>query len=213
MNGFLLMSVPLFYLAVSSLMDDFRGKIDDSYKPLTYGMICFIPSVILYNIIRVFLITKTYTLQGIFFYYLFHDYLFSFGFSIISYLLVFGSKDILKDKNGLNRLFSFLCGFYSLWGVNDMIINFGAYNVNNALLLPIFRIITIGAFCLLFFLYQKSNGLTKRLFLLICFLLPFYTSFGSLLWRLSFFIPLLLATFLFPAILALLIYRLQKRLV
>ena len=125
---FLLTAIPLFYLAMDSLLSDIHGRIDDSYKPFAYGFICFIAAMIIYNIIRLIFISPVYTVSGIYIYYLLHDSLIQFILVVTAYLLIFGLSDFESNHHAINRMFAFMCGFFCFWSINDLIINYGWYN-------------------------------------------------------------------------------------
>ena len=204
---FLLTAVPLFYLAMDSLISDFHGRIDDSYKPFAYGFICFLASLIIYNIIRLIFVSPVYTVSGIYTYYLLHDSLIQFALAVGGYLLVFGFSDFESHHHGVNRMFAFMCGFYSLWSINDLIINFGWYNSHLLLVVPIQRIGLIAAFSLLFSEALKQRGFLRIIFFIFCAALPFITAVGSLFWRLSYSIPMIAVTAGLPIIAGFFLFR------
>lgn len=209
---FLLAAVPLFYLIMDSLLSNFHGKIDDSYKPFVYGLVCFVISVIIYNLIRVLLIEPHYTVSGLYIYYLLHDGLIQFLLAVGGYLLVFGFSDFESNHHAVNRLFSFLCGYYCLWSVNDVIINFGWYNSYLMLVVPIQRIGLIAAFTFAFSEALKHDGLKKVLLYISCLILPLITAAGSLFWRLSMPVPMIIITAGLPVLSFYFLYRkLQPR--
>ncbi|MBI9105357.1 MAG: hypothetical protein JEZ04_01355 [Spirochaetales bacterium] len=209
---FLLVAVPLFYLIMDSLLSNFHGKIDDSYKPFVYGLICFAISVVIYNIIRLTAIFPTYTVSGLYFYYIMHDNLIQFLLAVASYLLVFGFSDFESNHHAVNRLFSFLCGYYCMWSVNDVIINYGWFNSYLLLIIPIQRIGLIAAFTFVFSEALKQTGVRKVLLYLTCLVLPFITAAGALCWRLSLPIPMVIITAGLPALSGFLLYKkLQPR--
>lgn len=204
---FLLTAIPLFYLAMDSLISDLHGRIDDSYKPFVYGFVCFIAALIIYNIVRLIFIFPNYTVTGIYFYYLLHDSLLQFAFAVTAYLLIFGFSDFESNHHAINRMFAFLCGFYCFWSVNDMIINYGWYNSHLLIVLPIQRIGIIAAFSLLFSQGLKHRGVLRIIFFILCALLPFITAAGSMLWRLSYTLPMIAVTAGLPLISGFFLYR------
>jgi len=204
---FLLTAIPLFYLAMDSLISDIHGRIDDSYKPFVYGIICFIAALLLYNIIRLIFISPSYTVSGIYLYYLLHDSLLQFAFAVAGYLLIFGFSDFESSHHAVNRMFAFMCGFYCFWSINDIIINFGWYNTHLLLILPVQRIGIIAAFSLLFSEGLKHHGPLRVLLFILCAILPFITAAGSMLWRLSHTIPMIAVTAGLPVISGFFLYR------
>ncbi len=183
---FLLTAVPIFYLIMDSFISDLHGRIDDSYKPFVYGVICFIAALIIYNILRISFIKPVYTVPGVYFYYLFHDSLLQYALAVAGYILVFGISDFETHEHPVNRMFAFMCGFYCLWSVNDLIIEYGWYNSHLFFIVPIQRIGIIAAFTLLFSEALNQHGSLKWLFFGVCALLPFITAAGSMFWRLSY---------------------------
>ena len=204
---FILLAIPLFYLAMDSLITDLHGRIDDSYKPFVYGVIVFIASLIIYNIVRLIFIKPVFTVSGQYIYYLFHDSLLQFAFAVAGYLLVFGFSDFESHHHAVNRMFAFMCGFYCFWSINDLIINFGWYNAHLLIIIPVQRIGIIAAFSLLFSQALKSEGFLRVLFFILCATLPFITAAGSLLWRLSYTLPMIAITAGLPIISGLFLYR------
>ncbi len=204
---FLLTAVPLFYLAMDSLVSDLHGRIDDSYKPFAYGFICFIAALIIYNIIRLIFIKPEYTVSGVYLYYLFHDSLLQFGLAVAGYLLVFGFTDFESHHHAVNRMFAFMCGFYCFWSINDMIIGYGWYSSHLLLVVPVQRIGVIAAFSLLFSEGLKHRGILRILFFTICLAIPFITAAGSMFWRLSYTLPMVLITAGLPVISGFILYR------
>ena len=204
---FLLLAVPLFYLAMDSLISDLHGRIDDSYKPFVYGVIVFIAALIIYNIIRLVFIRPVYTVSGMYWYYLLHDSIMQFAFAVAGYLLVFGFSDFESNHHAVNRMFAYMCGYYCFWSINDLIINYGWYNTHLLLVIPVQRIGVIAAFSLMFSQALKSDGFLKIVFLILCAALPFITAAGSLLWRLSYNLPMVLVTAGLPVISGFFLFR------
>ncbi|MDC7226700.1 MAG: hypothetical protein PQJ61_08035 [Spirochaetales bacterium] len=204
---FLIAAVPVFYLAMDSLISDLHGRIDDSYKPFAYGFICFVAALVIYNIIRLMFLTPVYTPSGIYIYYLLHDSLIPFALAVTGYLLVFGFTDFETGHHAVNRMFAFMCGFYCFWSINDLIINFGWYNNHLLLIIPIQRIGLIAAFSLLFSEALKRRGASRVLLYVLTGLLPFITAAGSMLWRLSYTIPMIGVTAGLPVLSGIFLYR------
>lgn len=208
---FLIAAVPLFYLAMDSLITDFHGRIADSYKPFVYGFICFIASLVVYNILRSVFVTPVYnSTAGIYFYYLLHDSLIQFVLAAAGYLLVFGFSDFESHIHAVNRMFAFLCGFYCFWSINDLVIGFGWYNTHLLLVLPLQRVGIIAAFTLLFSEGLKHKGFFRVLLLAACVVLPFITAAGSMFWRLSYTIPMIAVTAFLPVLSGFFLYRQLK---
>ena len=207
---FLLTAIPLFYLAMDSLISDIHGRIDDSYKPFAYGFICFLAALIIYNVIRLIFLSPDFTPGGIYRYYLFHDSLIQFGLAVAGYLLVFGFTDFESGHHAINRMFAFMCGFYCFWSINDIIIEYGWYNSHLLLVVPIQRIGVIAAFSLLFSEGLKHRGVVRVLLFAVCAVLPFITAAGSMFWRLSYTIPMIAITAGLPVISGFFLYRKLK---
>jgi hypothetical protein len=207
---FLLTAIPLFYFAMDSLLSDIHGRIDDSYKPFAYGLISFVAAVIIYNIVRLLFITPVYTVSGIYIYYMLHDSLIQFVFAVTGYLLIFGFSDFESNHHAINRMFAFLCGFYTFWSINDIIINYGWYNSHLLLVVPVQRIGLIASFSLLFSEALKNSGFKRILLFAACAVLPFITTAGSLMWRLSYTIPTIAITAGLPVISGFFLYKKLK---
>lgn len=208
---FLLTSIPLFYFAMDSLISELHGRINDSYKPFAYGFICFLGAIIIYNIIRILFVTPVYTVSGMYFYYLLHDSLIQFALAAAGYLLVFGFSDYESHQHAVNRMFAFMCGFYCFWSINDLVIQYGWYNTHLLLIVPVQRIGIIAAFSLLFSAGLKQAGVVRVLLFASCGVLPFITAAGSLLWRLSYTLPMIAVTAGLPVLSGIFLYRKLRR--
>ena len=209
---FLLTAVPLFYLIMDSLITNFHGKIEDSYKPFVYGLICFVFAAVIYNIIRLLAVFPSYSTGGIYIYYLLHDGIIQYLLGAAGYLLVFGFGDFESNHHAVNRLFSFMCGYYCLWSVNDVIINYGWYNPYLLIVLPSLRLGIIAAFSFVFSEALRHDGVKKAALLAGALAVPFIAAAGALLWRLSLTIPMIIVTAGLPLVSFYFIYRkLQPR--
>ena len=209
---FLLTAVPVFYLIITDTLSDIRKRaIEDNFRPLTYGVICFLGAAVIYNIIRLIFMTPEYTVKNLYVYYLLHDSLLQYIMAFAGYILVFGIDNSLNEERSLDRILAFFCGYYCLWAVNDVVINYGWYNSHNLLIVPLQRLGLISGFSFFFIEGIYRKGVLRWLFFVICLILPFITTAGSLLWRLSMMTPVILITAGLPVLSLALIYLKIKK--
>lgn len=135
---FLLTLLPLLMAAILLAHEPKGPGVKKFLENVIWGIRSFVVALVLYIILFLF-VEKSYTLVGIYFYYVLHDYLFWGALCLGGYLLLY--RRISRPLNlGVQELFPFALGFFLLTGVVDGVVLYGELNVYNLFLMPLVRV-------------------------------------------------------------------------
>lgn len=153
---FLVSGVPLFILLGKPLF--FPGRPADRGVILSYirGFLWFIPALLIYLAMRN-LTSLQFTSSGIYTYYLFHDYLFPILLALAGYLLFCRGA-------GLPETTMFFGGYFSLFGVLELILRFGRFDFHILFMRPVIFIVLILYLSGMSYLAFAHSGWIRVLF-------------------------------------------------
>lgn len=144
---FLLVSVPLSYGFLMSLILPPRRYSRELWFWFFRGILTFIPAYILFLLMRK-IVGLGFTPFGIFAYYFYHDAFLLPAFGVAGYLLLstyfphFGGRHLAEAL-------SFLSGYFTFVAAADFVRHFGGFDPYLLFLLPIMRLSTILVFAVL----------------------------------------------------------------
>jgi len=154
---FLITAVPLFVSFCLALF--FPEEKVDRGIIVSYlkGLLWFFPALVAFLLLRGMLSVE-YSASGLYLYYLLHDYLFPVIPAILGYLLFFRVLDSKKSRPDLDESTMFFAGYFSLFGLLELILRFRWFDVQILFLRPVIFIIMVLYLSGMVFLAFSNEG-------------------------------------------------------
>ncbi len=148
------------------------------------GLFWFFPALVAFLLLRG-LLSIEYSASGLYLYYLLHDYLFPIVPAILGYLLFFRASDSRRSPD-LAKSTMFFAGYFSLFGLLELILRFKWFDVQILFLRPAIFIIMVLYLSGVVFLAFSNEGWRRSILIFGAVAASAALACIPLLFRLSF---------------------------
>lgn len=161
MTLFLSIAVPLF--APLCLVLFHPGKAADRAVIISFfkGLVWFVPAVAVFLLLQN-LFSLEYTVSGLYSFYLLHDYLIPLGLGLAGFFLFFGFTRTGAPGNPAETTM-FFAGYFSLFGILEMIIRFRWLDVHVLFMRPVIFITLVAYVAAMTWLSLSNQGWIRAL--------------------------------------------------
>jgi hypothetical protein len=178
---FLIFLIPISLTAI--IINYYRegDKIVLPLLPFFYGIVVFLPSILLYTIVTGF-IEPSYTRWGFYFHTLLKEHLFMFGIAFGWAVILRKTLYLPVGRNSFYKTLAFFGGYYSALNIYEYLERITHLDLYTVFLLPLLSLATVLIAALLLIQFVNLFGVVKYVSLAAVILFPFLITLVTVLY-------------------------------